>query len=358
MTSSPLPEICTQDYYRLTHLDQKQGDLTQTENIGLAPIQEFWWEEVDRVFPLDADYSMNTDQSHQRSETPNPTREAENLERFGQVGDDAVGTDPIITGPPEEPAQGLRGRQKAATAPKKDDKKKRRRSASEKNAAKKSKNAQGGNKSGKPGNNNKANANANDNTGDSDLNRTKGKAANPEKAKQDALRKLRQQQREARREGSAEPPESGSARASTQPTTSATEGASATNPGTSSNARPQANSSTTTGPQTPRGRSMPHFPRMPTPGRMPSSSPVNNLLRPPTFSHSPMGNNSQRDNPPPRGPISLMITGPGAPDDDEDITEEGLAREQHRRLIEANNPVPELPAKKKGEGENTGHAHI
>ena len=327
------------ELYKIAHVSQEGEDGTLDSGTAIADsIQtEYWWEEVDRVYPL---YDMNDS-----SPTRDPSRESEVLERFGQVEDDIPRSDPAFSSQDQEQDRG-RSRAKRDTNKKKKDKeaaeKKRRRSESQKKDNKKQKNDPKQGAGSQAGGNN-----TNARQSSSQQNRKNNQGGRNGRAKQaqseprqqpqsdqpdreQTLRDLRQRHREALR-GSPrpeQPPKPPPGRTSTS----------------ASNRRPLSGVPTPIRGQTP---------SMPRPG---PSSP-GTLLRPPLLNiisnaardayDAPIreenpGTSQERGSPGPQGPPLREDT-----DVIEEVTAQGLDREAHRRLLEANNPVSTpVPAKK------------
>ena len=289
--------------YKIAFDDTADYDTTSNiENVSTTP-QEYWWEEVDRVYPLVYTDSMSSD--HNSGTESNPAKDSETLEQHGVHPGEKAGSTVA------ELQRGQRGEQddqggetseqSIAGRADVDGKKRRRRSTSQRNQAKK----------------NKTNPEATEAGTDKS---TTGKPAKPRKGRKpvetDAQKKQKQdqlnrqaQQREQRQQRLALR-EQAQGRSTPQ-----------RSPKHASNARPSGTPRMTNAFAT----------RSPVPGQ----NPGNPLLRPPVFAQSPLGMGAR----PQRHPTPGQEAG--------DMSAEGIAREQHRmRLLMEHNPVPE-PVKKK-----------
>ena len=324
---------CKDIYYRLDFDGLDHSKALEGPGVHFA-VQELWWEEVDRVYPFSDSENMNKDeaQAQQESES-NPARESEVLERFGRI--QAQHGDLGAADEPEEHAANPTERESQSELDVNDkngNKKKRRRSASQRNKSKKSRNV--GDNTSEVESNKTNTSNGNNKNAGKGRKKVTGKEtgdqAQPEQVRQ---RQQRLQQREAAR-----------AQAENKEKTDTGRGKRASQrPGSSSaNMRyPSPRTGTPTRPHTPTpGSFRPNYG---------NQSPVNPLLRPAQFSHSPMGHQpavTQVSD----GASALVpvpsLTGTVEQVDDM-ATQQGLDREAHRRMLELNNPVPEPPAKKR-----------
>ena len=311
-----------QSLYRIAYLAE---EFTLDPHDDQEAPQEYWWEEVDRVYPLVYEGMSQGDSQVPESE---PTLEAERLERFGTTHVDQESTNDRADTSEQEADQLGSPTQGDGT----EGRKKRRRSLSQRNLKKQ-----------------RGNAASYSSTEDKNPNKgrkpTKDKTVNKDGGLSE--RDLRQKQREQRvTEGGSKRSRvnkkkqeqdlrkqiSRSYREARSPTP-------ASSPRNTTNAMPSR-------PATPARN------QVPMPGRSPytSQSPNNPLLRPPSFSPVPTPPlfNQRPHGQPGEHAAQEPETGfaPGA-SDDQDITPEGLAREAHRRMLEENNPVPELANKKK-----------
>ena len=306
---------CMEALYRITYAEND----TDLEPDGpffdpsIEPELE-WWEEVDRVYPLDDPTEVMASSDFGRD----PVDETADLEREG----DAVFED-------AERDIGASAESGADTDASKKGKKKRQRSASARNASKKSKQNGNGNGNGK---------------GDS-------KAPPPRKKPQAQTQRQKQQQQQR--------VQSPATTRSRERLNNRGDGTAATETGdlNASRGRERHRTERTTATAARAAASASGLLKAPqfVPGSQPppptSAFVAAELARPPSPFLTPAT---------PATPITLrpsVLSGPAMQSETttvalmsqggEDVTSQGLERERHRRMLEMYNPVPELPAKKK-----------